>query len=153
MTEQRPGSQDAVPQPTGDPTAENQRITVVGRIGAVPELRLFPDREDSNKTRHVANLRLAEHPDPKNSSVTVWHDVVFWDYRAVRLQQLFDKGHLKVGQELQVQGTIKHRERPTKDGSGTEIVEQIYVDGIAPIQAPTPEPPAPRRDAPTHPGE
>jgi single-stranded DNA-binding protein len=106
---------------------------------------MVPDKTIPEQDLLVGNFSIAEHPD---RDTTVWHDVAVFGERARRLQEHVDAGELRVGQEVEVVGTVHRRERPTKDG-GTKTVEQIYAYAITPVRrdgAPvvdTPEPETP----------
>src|SRR5689334_23367869 len=104
------------------PAEQAPKRKVIGRIGQAPQFRSVPDKVTPGKELLVGNFSIAEHPDRDN---TVWHEVATFGDRARRMQEQFEQGGLKVGQEVEVEGTVHERERPTKDG-GTRIVEQIY---------------------------
>lgn len=108
-----------------NPTAETPKIKVIGRIGQEATFKTIPDKQDL----FIGNLSVAEHPDRDK---TVWHDVAIFGDRARRLQEQFTNGELRVGQEVEVVGTVHRRERPTKDG-GTMTVEQIYAYSVKPL--------------------
>ena len=113
-----------------------EKVKVVGRIGQAPQYRSFPDQKNPGQELLVGNFSIAEHPDTGNRDATVWHEVATFGERTRRLQEQFDKGELRVGQEVEVVGTIHRRERPTKDG-GTKMVEQIYAYAVKPLSADT----------------
>ena len=105
-------------------TPETPRIKVRGRIGQEAQFRVVPDKD-----LLVGSLSIAEHPD---KDTTIWHDVTAFGERAHKLQEQFDLGELRVGQEVEVVGYVHRRERPTKEG-GTRTVEQIYAATIKPV--------------------
>jgi single-stranded DNA-binding protein len=113
-------------RPIPPPAGENPKIRVRGRIGQAPQFRSVPDQKTPGQDLLVGNFSIAEHPDRES---TVWHEVATFGDRSRRLQKQFDAGDLKVGQEVEVEGTVHRRDRPTKDG-GTRIVEQIYAYSV-----------------------
>jgi single-stranded DNA-binding protein len=108
---------------------ENQKVRVVGRIGQPAQFRHIPEKD-----LLVGNMSIATHPD---KDTTVWQEVAMFGDRAKKLQEQFDGGELRVGQEVEVVGTLHRRERPTKDG-GTREVEQIYAWEVKPVRRDVP---------------
>lgn len=118
-------------QNPNNPT-EAPKVRVRGRIGQAPQFRSVPDQKNPGQDLLIGNFSIAEHPDAEHRETTVWHEVATFGERSRRLQEQFDGGELRVGQEVEVVGTLHRRERPTKD-SGTKMVEQIYAYGVKPV--------------------
>jgi single-stranded DNA-binding protein len=117
---------------------EAPKVRVRGRIGQLPQFRSVPDKSAPDKDLLIGNFSIAEHPEPGDRNVTVWHEVATFGERSRRLQEQFDAGELRVGQEVEVVGTLHRRDRPTKDG-GTKTVEQIYAYAVKPVAQETPD--------------
>src|SRR5579859_4458502 len=104
------GEQEPTPLPpegTAPEHGENRKVTVRGRIGQAPQFRTLPEKETL-----VGNFSLAEHPEPQDPQVTVWHTIVVFGDRAQQVEERFARGDLKVGQEVAVVGYVHRRERP-----------------------------------------
>ena len=96
------------------------RATVIGNLGATPEVRTFPSGQS------VANLSLAttERFTDRNGGKqqrTEWHRIVAFGKLAEACGQF-----LKNGRQVYVEGRLTTRAHEAKDGSGrryrTEIV-------------------------------
>src|SRR5690242_11307380 len=101
-------------QHSNNPT-EAPKVRVRGRIGQEPQYRSVPDQKNPGQELLIGNFSIAEHPDAADRSVTVWHEVATFGERSRRLQEHFENGELRVGQEVEVVGTLHRRERPTKE--------------------------------------
>ena len=112
--------------PASVESGENERVKLRGRIGSS-----FAFRE-TKEQKPVANFSLAEHPDPSNPDMTIWHNGVVFGERATALQKRVESGELKTGMEVDVVGFRHFAERPRREG-GTQMVEQIYVVSVKPV--------------------
>ena len=95
------------------------RVTLVGRLGADPEIRTL-----SNGTM-VARLRLATTENYRDRAgqwqeETQWHDVVVWRHLAEKAQKYARKGSL-----LYLEGKLTHRKWEDKDGSPRKSTEVV----------------------------
>lgn len=112
--------------PANGETGENERVKLRGRIGSSFSFR------ETKEQKPVANFSLAEHPDPSNPDMTVWHNAAVFGERATALQKRVESGELKTGMEVDVVGFRHFAERPRREG-GTQMVEQIYVVSVKPV--------------------
>jgi hypothetical protein len=90
---------------------KQQRITLTGRVGRTPHLRMTK----SGKT--IATFPVAVHEEDGS---TTWHQVVAFDERAKKLHEILAKG-----QSVQVIGYLHEREAKTK-GRQPKIVQEVY---------------------------
>ena len=95
------------------------RITLVGRLGAEPEIRTL-----SNGTM-VARLRLATSESYRDRAgqwqeETQWHDVVVWRHLAEKAQKFARKGSL-----IYLEGKLTHRKWEDKDGNARKTTEVV----------------------------
>ncbi len=95
------------------------RITLVGRLGADPEIRTL-----SNGTM-VARLRLATSESYRDRAgqwqeETQWHDVVVWRHLAEKAQKVARKGSL-----VYLEGKLTHRKWEDKDGNARKTTEVV----------------------------
>ncbi|CAH1000657.1 Single-stranded DNA-binding protein [Neolewinella maritima] len=99
------------------------RVTLVGRLGADPEIRTL-----ANGTM-VARLRMATTENYRDRAgqwqeETQWHDVVVWRHLAERAQKYCRKGSL-----VYLEGKLTHRKWEDKDGNSrksTEVVGAMF---------------------------
>ena len=92
------------------------RVTLIGNLGADPELRSTP------QGTQVCTLKIAttERYKDKNGELkdsTEWHSVVLWD----KLAEIASK-YLKKGSKVYLEGKLKHRSYE-KDGITRYITE------------------------------
>ncbi|MCC6619444.1 MAG: single-stranded DNA-binding protein [Chloroflexi bacterium] len=92
------------------------RLTVIGNLGADPEMKFTP----SGKA--VVNLRLANNigkkqPDGSWADQTLWLNVELWDEAAERAAEKLRKGH-----RVYAEGQLERRDYTTRDGrEGTAL--------------------------------
>lgn len=117
------------------------QATIIGRLGADPEVRFLPDGNP------VANIRIATDErfktrDGESVKRTEWHRCVLFGAVAKTAQQYLSKGRL-----VMVQGRLQTREWVAQDGIKrytTEIIGQAlqFLDSapkeLSNDQAPTP---------------
>ena len=94
-------------------------VTLIGRLGADPELKYTP----SNKA--VCNLRLATSEFYKDASgarqeKTEWHNVTVWDKAAEGCGKFLSKGS-----ECAVTGRLQTRQWDDKDGNKRYTTEVV----------------------------
>lgn len=116
------------------------RVTLVGRLGADPELH------STTTGTPVSNFRIATNEswkDPQGQTVTrtEWHRIVAWG----RLAEVVSK-HLATGSQVLIEGRLQTRKWEDKDGNtryNTEIIAQNvrFLDRKQdkPTEAATPE--------------
>lgn len=95
------------------------RVTLVGRLGADPEVRTLENGA------MVAKFSLATSEKYKDRSgewqeETQWHDVVVWRLLAERAQQYLKKGSL-----VYMDGKLTHRKWQDKDGNNRKTTEVV----------------------------
>lgn len=95
------------------------KITLVGRLGADPEVRTL------ESGAMVAKFGLATSENYKDKSgewqeQTEWHDVVVWRGLAERAQEYLKKGSL-----VYVEGKLTHRKWQDKDGNPRKTTEVV----------------------------
>lgn len=86
------------------------RLTVIGNLGADPELKYTPNGNA------VCNLRLANNigqkqPDGSWADQTLWLNVELWNEAAERAAERLRKGH-----RVYAEGQLVRRDYTTKDG-------------------------------------
>ncbi len=114
-------------QGLGQERSEADRVTLRGRVGALPTYRTTPREQQL-----VATFPLGVHPDIET---TEWYPIVCFGDWAKRVQ---NKG-LTVGQEVEVVGFVHPKERRLRDGN-TRIEKQIYAVAVrTTLRQPRPE--------------
>lgn len=95
------------------------KITLVGRLGADPEVRTL------ESGAMVAKFGMATSESYKDKSgewqeQTEWHDVVLWRGLAERAQEYLKKGSL-----VYLEGKLTHRKWQDKDGNPRKTTEVV----------------------------
>ncbi|WP_273445421.1 single-stranded DNA-binding protein [Neolewinella agarilytica] len=95
------------------------KITLVGRLGADPEVRTL------ESGAMVAKFGLATSESYRDKSgewqeQTEWHDVVLWRGLAERAQEYLKKGSL-----VYLEGKLTHRKWQDKDGNPRKTTEVV----------------------------
>ena len=95
------------------------KITLVGRLGADPEVRTL------ESGAMVAKFGLATSENYRDRSgewqeQTEWHDVVVWRGLAERAQEYLKKGSL-----VYLEGKLTHRKWQDKDGNPRKTTEVV----------------------------
>jgi len=95
------------------------KITLVGRLGADPEVRTL------ESGAMVAKFGMATSENYKDRSgewqeQTEWHDVVLWRGLAERAQEYLKKGTL-----VYLEGKLTHRKWQDKDGNPRKTTEVV----------------------------
>ncbi|MHB8109425.1 MAG: single-stranded DNA-binding protein [Syntrophorhabdaceae bacterium] len=98
------------------------RVLLIGRLGADPELRYTSDQKP------VATFRMATSESYKDRSdqwqeKTEWHTIKAWRYLAEKAAEKLKKGSL-----VYVEGKIESREYEGKDGIKRRIYEIVASD-------------------------
>lgn len=103
-------------------SSEQERVSLVGRIGATPSFRT------TQKGIVVARFPLAVHDDDD----TVWHTIVAFGDRAEKIRSTVHKGDM-----VQVVGYVHEREHRPRNGE-PRLLKEIYAARVAPRQVPRP---------------
>ena len=95
------------------------RITLVGRLGADPEIRTL------GSGTMVAKFSLATSESYQDRAgqwqeETQWHDVVVWRHLAEKAQKTARKGSL-----MYLEGKLTHRKWEDKDGNPRKTTEVV----------------------------
>src|SRR5205823_3388519 len=90
---------------------DKRRVTLCGRVGAVPAFRTTP------KGVLIGKFPLAVRDEEEQ---THWHTILTFNERTRKLQE----AQLAKGQAVEVTGYVHEREQRTK--TGTKMVEEIY---------------------------
>ncbi|MTB50613.1 single-stranded DNA-binding protein [Lewinella sp. W8] len=95
------------------------KITLVGRLGADPEVRTL----ESGAMVAKFGLATSENYRDRNGEwqeQTEWHDVVVWRSLAERAQEYLKKGSL-----VYLEGKLTHRKWQDKDGNPRKTTEVV----------------------------
>lgn len=101
------------------------RIQILGRVGADPELRDTPQSRVANFS--VATDRYVGKDKP---SQTDWHRVTAWNSASGKGQQLADvvEKYVKKGDQVFVEGRIEYRTWEDKDGNKKYATDIVATD-------------------------
>lgn len=129
------------------------RLTVIGNLGADPELKYTPNGNA------VCNLRVAnnigkKNPDGTWADQTLWLNVELWNDAAERAAERLRKGH-----RVYAEGQLERRDYTTRDGRDGTALELRFArvlslekaerdEGAAPAAAEPPIAQARPRGAP-----
>ncbi len=103
------------PAPAAAQAEAKRRVTLVGRVGAVPAFGTTP------KGQPKLTFPLAVHPD---SETTEWHTVLAFGKRAEQL-----RGQVKKGDAVEVVGYVHTSEVRGRDGKPKTVAE-IYAAAV-----------------------
>ena len=95
------------------------RATILGRLGADPEIRPVPSGTSVGTLRVATNSRWVD-PAGRKQEATEWHRVIVWG----KLAEVASK-YLTKGREVYIEGRIETRQWQDKEGQkrySTEIV-------------------------------
>ena len=95
------------------------KVTLVGRLGADPEVRTL----ESGAMVAKFGLATSENYRDRNGEwqeQTEWHDVVVWRSLAERAQEYLKKGSL-----VYLEGKLTHRKWQDKDGNPRKTTEVV----------------------------
>lgn len=104
-------------------TSMNNKVQLIGHLGADPELKEVGDGKRVLRMRLATNERY-KGADGVWKDNTEWHPVVVWGKQAERLATQVTKGS-----GLLVEGRLVHRSYETKEGekrTATEVVLANY---------------------------
>ncbi len=118
------------------------KVTLIGRLGADPEVRYMPTGGAVANINLATNFRWKDKQTGERKENTEWHRVVFFN----RLAEIAGE-YLKKGSQLYVEGRLQTRKWQGQDGQDrytTEIIatEMHMLDsrsgGTAPMASSTP---------------
>ncbi len=95
------------------------RVTLIGRLGADPELRTF-DNGSSLLTFRMATNESYKDRDGNWQDKTEWHSVVAWRNLAERLERQLQKGS-----QVYIEGKLTHRDYEDRDGNKRYVTEVV----------------------------
>ncbi|MBI5326588.1 MAG: single-stranded DNA-binding protein [Ignavibacteriae bacterium] len=98
------------------------RVTLIGNLGADPELRSTPQGTPVC-TVNIATTERYKDKSGEWKDSTEWHKVVFWDRLADNVSK-----YLKKGSKVYVEGKLKYRQYE-KDGI-TRYMTEIYAQSM-----------------------
>jgi len=87
------------------------KVTILGRLGADPEVRHFENGSTVAKTR-VATTEKYTNKEGQKIENTEWHTIVFWRGLAGVVEK-----YLKKGDQVYVEGRLKTRSWEDQDGN------------------------------------
>jgi hypothetical protein len=108
------------------------KVKLRGRIGQVYGGEYFP-RTDGRGDGYAYKFSVAVHP---TQDETVWYKVTVYDQRAEAMQQRFDAGELRVGQEVDVVGRLREREYQNRRTGQMDVDRQVFPFEVKPVPAP-----------------
>lgn len=95
------------------------RVTLIGRLGADPELRTF-DNGSSLITFRVATNESYKDKEGNWQDKTEWHSIVAWRALAERLDRQLQKGS-----QVYIEGKLTHRDYEDRDGNKRYVTEVV----------------------------
>lgn len=95
------------------------RVTLVGRLGADPEVRTLSNGTLVAKFSLVTNEKYRDRAGQWQEE-TQWHDVVVWRHLAERAQKQARKGSL-----VFLEGKLTHRKWEDREGSARKTTEVV----------------------------
>ena len=101
------------------------RVILTGRLTKDPELRTFPDSNNS-----VCNLRVAVNGRRKNAQTNQWEDqanffdVTVWGQQGENCSRFLSKGR-----QIAVDGRLRHRQWTNEQGQNRSAVD-IIADSV-----------------------
>ena len=102
------------------------KVMLIGRLGATPEGR-YTKQGNAVVSFSLATNETWQTPEGKKTEHTEWHQVVAWGKMAD-----FATEHLKKGQLIHIEGSLRSREWRDKDGASHKIIE-IICSNILPL--------------------
>ena len=100
--------------------ASLNRVTLIGHLGADPEVRYTKEREAITTIRIATTETRKTKPSGERKEFTEWHRVVFFN----RLAEVAGE-YLKKGAPIYVEGRIQTRKWQDKEGQDRYVVEII----------------------------
>lgn len=100
------------------------RVTLVGRVGADPEVRYLENNVAVAKLSLATSDRYMDKNGQWQDTPTEWHDIVLWRNLAERAE-----AELKKGKLVYIEGKIAYRTWEDKDGNkrkSTDIVVRQF---------------------------
>lgn len=110
------------------------KVTIRGRIGQVYGGEQFTRPDGA--TGFAFKFSVAEHPDLEQ---TVWYRVTAYDARGEAMQQRFDAGELRIGQEVDVVGRLREREYLNRHTGQMQTERQLFPFEVKPVPPAAPK--------------
>jgi single-strand DNA-binding protein len=98
--------------------ASLNRVTLIGNLGADPEVRYTQNREAIATIRIATTETYKDKSSGEKKEITEWHRVVFFGRTAEVVGE-----YLKKGSPVYVEGRIQSRKWQDKDGQDRYVVE------------------------------
>ena len=98
------------------------KVTLIGNLGADPEVRLMPSGGSITSIRLATTSRWKDKQSGERKEATEWHRIVFFN----RLAEIAGE-YLKKGSQVYVEGRLQTRKWQGQDGQDrytTEILAQ-----------------------------
>lgn len=126
------------------------QITIVGRLGRDPEMKITPNG-DACTTMSVATSKRKKGRDGQNEEVTTWFRVTLWRRQAEIANEYLEKGKL-----VYIQGDLATNEYEDRDGNNRFSLEVTatslqFIDSSNSSEGGEREPRAERAPAPPKP--
>ena len=125
--------------------ASLNKVTLIGHLGADPEVRYTKERE-AIATIRIATTETRKSKSGERKEFTEWHRVVFFN----RLAEVVGE-YLKKGSPVYVEGRIQTRKWQDKEGQDRYVVEimanEMQMLGSRPSEKDTQQPGKPKRNA------
>ena len=100
--------------------ASLNRVTLIGHLGADPEVRYTQNREAIATIRIATTETYKDKSSGERKETTEWHRIVFFN----RMAEVVGE-YLKKGSPIYVEGRIQTRKWQDKDGQDRYVVEII----------------------------
>lgn len=100
------------------------KVMLIGRLGADPEVRYMPSGEATTTINLATNRRWKDKQTGENKEATEWHRVVFFNIGNYKIAEIAGQ-YLKKGSQAYVEGRIQTRKWQDKNGQerySTEII-------------------------------
>ncbi|CAB1369184.1 single-stranded DNA-binding protein [Denitratisoma oestradiolicum] len=118
--------------------ASLNRVTLIGNLGADPEVRYTQSREAIATIRIATTETYKDKSSGERKEITEWHRVVFFGRTAEVVGE-----YLKKGSPIYVEGRIQTRKWQDKDGQDRYVVEilasEMKMLGSRPSDSDAPE--------------
>ena len=106
------------------------KVTLIGNLGADPEVRYMPSGETVTNVRLATTRRWKDKQSGEQREITEWHRIVFFNIGNYKIAEIAGE-YLKKGSKIYVEGRIQTRKWQDKDGKDqytTEIVgDQMHM--------------------------
>lgn len=108
------------------------KVTLIGNLGADPEVRYMPAGDAVTTIRLATTRRWKDRQSGERKEHTEWHRVVFFNIGNYKLAEIAGE-YLKKGSQIYVEGRLQTRKWQDKEGHErytTEIIgEELHMLG------------------------